>query len=106
MSGPIPNPNHGRGARPAPRRPGRHRQNSWSFSLGVAWESFCWVQLLGFAILLTGTVVYVKIVRVPGLAYPAEEDEAAAGEAKALELSGGEEDSQALLLGGGGAVNT
>jgi hypothetical protein len=70
----------------------------WGFSLGVGWESFCYVQLIGFAILLTGTVIYVKVLRVPGLEYPAEE----ADEAKGVELAD-ENQSQALLLSGGAA---
>ena len=70
----------------------------WGFSLGVGWESFCYVQLIGFAILLTGTVIYTGVVRVPGLAYAAEE----ADEAKGVELAD-DNQSQALLLNGGAA---
>ena len=69
----------------------------WSFSLGVGWQSFCYVQLIGFVVLLAGTVVYNKVVRVPGLTYP--EDAAAE---KSLELEEG--DNEALLLSGGAGV--
>ena len=65
----------------------------WGFSLGVKWESFCYIQVVGFLILLSGTVVYNKIVKLPFLKYEDEEGEAASDEGKLAEG-----DSEALLL--------
>jgi uncharacterized membrane protein len=45
----------------------------WAFSLGLKWEKFCFMQIVGFVILLSGTMVYNSIVKVPGFAYPDEE---------------------------------
>jgi hypothetical protein len=42
----------------------------WGFSLAVKWESFCWVQLIGFALLLAGSMIYNQVVRLPGFTYP------------------------------------
>jgi hypothetical protein len=49
----------------------------WGFSLAVGWEKFCWVQIIGFLLLLTGTVIYNGLVKVPGISYadPAAEDQ-------------------------------
>ena len=51
----------------------------WGFSLIVKWESFCWVEIIGFAVLLAGMATYNAIVRIPGFSYddaePAVEDE-------------------------------
>ena len=63
----------------------------WGFSLGLKWEKFCYMQIIGFVVLLAGTMVYNSVVRVPGFEYPAE----AAGGAEG-------EDSEAGLLEGGG----
>lgn len=35
----------------------------WSVSLAVAWESFCYINVIGFVILLGGTVVYNGILK-------------------------------------------
>jgi len=37
----------------------------WGVSLGVGWQDFNYLQVIGFALLLTGTAVYNKIVVVP-----------------------------------------
>jgi hypothetical protein len=42
----------------------------WAFSLAVQWESFCWVQIIGFVLLLSGSMVYNQVVRIPGFTYP------------------------------------
>jgi len=34
----------------------------WGFSLIVGWQVFAWLQIVGFALLLTGTCVYQKII--------------------------------------------
>eukprot|EP01138_Halocafeteria_seosinensis_P001550 gb/GECG01001588.1/.p1 GENE.gb/GECG01001588.1/~~gb/GECG01001588.1/.p1 ORF type:complete len:410 (+),score=26.20 gb/GECG01001588.1/:1-1230(+) len=51
----------------------------WGFSLITGWQKFCWIQLIGFAILLTGTVIYNDVhpkVRLPYFNYdPYPEDE-------------------------------
>lgn len=49
----------------------------WGFSLAVRWESFCWVEVIGFVILLSGTMIYNQVIRVPGLTYPEVNKEAA-----------------------------
>jgi len=41
----------------------------WGFSLIVKWETFCWVQIIGFVILIAGTLIYNALVKVPGLVY-------------------------------------
>lgn len=45
----------------------------WAFSLAIGWQSFCWVEVLGFLLLLFGSVVYNDIVRLPYLPYPEPE---------------------------------
>lgn len=37
----------------------------WGFSMLVGWETFVWLQLVGFAFLVTGTLIYNEIVKVP-----------------------------------------
>jgi len=41
----------------------------WIFSLIVGWQSFYWLQIIGFLILLAGTLIYNKIIKLPGLNY-------------------------------------
>ena len=38
----------------------------WGFSLAVGWEKFSPLQLVGFAILLAGTVFYQELYHFPG----------------------------------------
>lgn len=57
----------------------------WVFGLGVhylvdsaspygeSWTAYSWLELVGFGVLMVGQVVYGQMVKVPGLAYPAEE---------------------------------
>lgn len=45
----------------------------WAFSLGMAWETFCGVQVAGFVVLLSGTIVYNELIRIPGIHYPEAE---------------------------------
>jgi len=33
-------------------------------------QTFCYMQLIGFVVLISGTMVYNQIVRVPGFTYP------------------------------------
>jgi len=42
----------------------------WIFSLIVGWQSFYWLQIIGFLILVVGTLTYNKIIKLPGLTYP------------------------------------
>jgi hypothetical protein len=65
----------------------------WGFSLGVKWETFCYVQVIGFVILLSGTVVYNKIVKLTFLFKYEDEEGEASDEGKLAEG-----DSEALLL--------
>lgn len=37
----------------------------WIVSLGLGWESFKWLQLLGFAILVYGTFLFNDLIRPP-----------------------------------------
>lgn len=39
----------------------------WLTSLGLGWERFRWLQVLGFALLVYGTFLYNEIVSMPGL---------------------------------------
>lgn len=55
----------------------------WGFSLGIGWESFCYVQLIGFALLLTGTLVYNEVVKIPGLKYASKDAQLEADDDKA-----------------------
>ncbi|KAK4541425.1 hypothetical protein LTR36_008026 [Oleoguttula mirabilis] len=41
----------------------------WIVSLGLGWESFKWLQVLGFALLVWGTALFNDIVRPPTLAF-------------------------------------
>lgn len=69
----------------------------WAFSMGVKWEAFCYVQIIGFVTLLSGTLIYNEIVRLPCLKYPVEEDKAAPADSVAGLLEEGEDYS--LLAG-------
>ncbi len=88
----------------------------WTFSLGIGWESFCWVQAVGFVILLAGIVVYNELIRLPAPAWAvrlcgsAEDDEEGKGASGVDDPSAAadeyaaygtlEDDSNALLIGG------
>ncbi|KAJ1733760.1 hypothetical protein LPJ61_001402 [Coemansia biformis] len=37
----------------------------WMSSLALGWESFSWIQVLGFAILVYGTFVYNRVITLP-----------------------------------------
>jgi hypothetical protein len=37
----------------------------WIVSLGLGWESFKWLQVLGFALLVYGTFLFNNIVKPP-----------------------------------------
>lgn len=39
----------------------------WAYGLGVGWETFAPLQIVGFALLLLGTFVYNNILIVPAL---------------------------------------
>jgi drug/metabolite transporter (DMT)-like permease len=41
----------------------------WGVSLAVSWQDFQYLQLIGFIVLLFGSLVYNKIVRLPGFKY-------------------------------------
>jgi len=41
----------------------------WLTSLGLGWERFRWLQVLGFALLVYGTFLYNEIVSMPGLGW-------------------------------------
>lgn len=41
----------------------------WAFSLLVNWESFCYVQVIGFAVVLLGTLIFNDLIKVPGIKY-------------------------------------
>jgi hypothetical protein len=37
----------------------------WIVSLGLGWETFKWLQVVGFALLVYGTFLFNDLVRVP-----------------------------------------
>jgi uncharacterized membrane protein len=39
----------------------------WVVELALRWNTFSWLQLLGFVILITGTLVYNEAIKLPGL---------------------------------------
>lgn len=41
----------------------------WAFSLLVHWETFCYVQVIGFAVVLLGTLIFNDLIKVPGIKY-------------------------------------
>lgn len=41
----------------------------WVVSLGLGWETFKWLQVVGFALLVYGTMVFNDIVRPPTLRF-------------------------------------
>lgn len=41
----------------------------WVVSLGLGWETFKWLQVVGFALLVYGTMVFNEIVRPPTLRF-------------------------------------
>lgn len=62
----------------------------WIFGLILGWETFIWLQVIGFVVLIAGTSIYNEIIRVPKLYYPSKEE--ASGEGKPL-LDKAEEDN-------------
>jgi hypothetical protein len=58
----------------------------WGFSMAVGWESFCYVQIIGFVVLLTGTFIFNGIIVVPGFEYPPPAAPAGAEDAEAALL--------------------
>ncbi len=62
----------------------------WGFSLGIGWEKFCYVQVIGFVILLMGTFIFNGIVQVPGFEYAPAPAAAGADDAEALLQEGSE----------------
>lgn len=38
--------------------------------IGESWTSYSWLQLVGFAVLVTGQAVYGEVLRLPGMSYP------------------------------------
>jgi hypothetical protein len=73
----------------------------WGVSLGLGWEKFCYMQVIGFALLASGTVIYNRIVelRLCGVRYDDDGAAAAVGEAPeaALLAAGAEEEGEAEL---------
>jgi hypothetical protein len=72
----------------------------WGFSLGIGWEQWCYIELIGFVFLISGTVIYQDVhprLRIPGLAYPPPK-EAEAGDDAAKLAATDSEDMQAGLL--------
>ncbi|GAB7351193.1 hypothetical protein MBLNU459_g1635t2 [Dothideomycetes sp. NU459] len=41
----------------------------WMVSLGLGWETFKWLQVLGFALLVYGTMVFNEIIRPPTVSF-------------------------------------
>jgi hypothetical protein len=58
----------------------------WGFSMAVGWETFCYVQIIGFVVLLTGTFIFNGLIRVPGFEYAEAPSAAAREEAEAAAL--------------------
>jgi hypothetical protein len=43
----------------------------WTASLAFGWEHFCYLNIIGFVVLLVGTLIYNSIVKLPFLSYEA-----------------------------------
>jgi hypothetical protein len=39
----------------------------WAFELFMLWNTFSWVQLIGFVVLITGTLIYNELIVIPCL---------------------------------------
>ncbi|RMZ91403.1 hypothetical protein DV736_g1369, partial [Chaetothyriales sp. CBS 134916] len=52
----------------------------WIISLGLGWESFKWLQVVGFALLVYGTFMFNDLVRLPIKALIPNKDEQGRGE--------------------------
>ena len=59
---------------------------------GEAWTVWSWMQLGGFVLLVTGTLIYNSIVRVPGFSYPAEHFPLAAVNSSAINADSDDSD--------------
>jgi len=46
----------------------------WAVSLILKWEKFCYINVIGFIVLVAGTVVFNEIVYIPGLMPPKTEE--------------------------------
>ena len=49
----------------------------WAASLILKWETFCYIDIIGFVVLIAGTVVFNEIVFIPYLMEPKSEYESA-----------------------------
>ena len=47
----------------------------WAFSLGVKWQTFCFMDVVGFCVLLLGTVIFNKLLKIPCYTDPDDEAE-------------------------------
>ena len=82
----------------------------WGVSLGVGWESFCYIEIVGFIFLISGTVIYQDVhprLRLPYFYYPdaAAEKLAEVGDDLAKLAAADSEDARAGLLESGGSLN-
>lgn len=62
----------------------------WGISLALGWEHFCWIEIIGFVILLSGNIIYNKVIKIPGLNY--DDAPAAVDDSQKDLLLGGEGD--------------
>jgi len=70
----------------------------WAVSLGIGWEEFHLMQLLGFLVLSLGAITYNKIIQIPGFYYPPAEalTNSGSGVVLASERGGGDEGGSEL----------
>lgn len=69
----------------------------WACSLCLGWESFHYLQLVGFFFLTLGTAGYNKIFRLPGFTYPAVETAASPETLVSLQAEGARDRGESNL---------
>ncbi len=75
----------------------------WMFSLAVAWETFCWVEIIGFLILVVGQLLYNAVVKLPWSVYEQPPSAAAVQDEHATPLLG--DQAGDVDVGAAGSVN-
>jgi len=64
----------GEGYSCAPPLVGDERSTHFSRCCSFRWGHYSYIQLIGFVLLISGTLVYNSVVKLPFLYYPTKED--------------------------------
>ena len=71
----------------------------WIISLGLGWETFKYLQVVGFVVLIYGTFLFNNVVTSPEWTWLKDNKEAAAPHSEPLFVGAGEDEERPLLAG-------